>query len=80
MSRLATEQAINAMGGGAKAARTLGVSRQAVWKWRQKGLFPIGQIILIEHLTGIPREDLRPDVFGAPRPRPTRSARASLTA
>lgn len=80
LNKLATEHALSVLGGGAEAARRLGVTRQAVWQWKQKGLLPISQIILIEHETGIPREALRPDIYGAPRPRPPKPARASLAA
>lgn len=79
MSRAATEHAIRILGGPTKAARTLGLSRQTIYNWRNTGLVPIPQIILVESLTGVARETLRPDVFGAPRARP-RSRGASLAA
>ena len=79
MSRLATQQAVKELGGATKAARRLGVSRQAIYNWLNNGMVPIGQIILVERMTGIPREDLRPDIYGAPRPRP-RNRGANLAA
>lgn len=46
-----------------------GVTPQAVWRWRR---VPAEHALAIEKLTGIPRERLRPDIFGAPRTRPRR--------
>jgi len=50
-------------------ARGCGITRQAVSLWTR---VPVMRCADIERLTGIPRERLRPDVFGAPRPRPRR--------
>ena len=55
----------------------LGISEQAVWKWDR---IPTDRVIDVERVTGIPRERLRPDIYGAPRPRPSRSRRANLSA
>lgn len=44
-----------------------GITPQAVWKWKR---IPAEHVLAIEALTGISRSKLRPDVFGAPRPRP----------
>lgn len=43
-----------------KIANTLGISRQAVSDWPE---IPIGRVAEVEHITGIPREQLRPDIF-----------------
>lgn len=55
-------------------ARALGISYEAVWKWRR---VPPARVLEVEALTGIPRESLRPDIYGAPRPRP-RKRRGAL--
>lgn len=65
----ALNEAAKAAGGIGPLSEKLGLSYQAVWKWRQ---IPAHQVIAIERLTGIPRERLRPDLYGAPRPRPRR--------
>ena len=42
-------------------AMQLEISKQAVHQWRQ---VPATRARAIERITGIPREELRPDVFG----------------
>ena len=59
-------KAIEAAGSQEKLARLLGISQQAVHHWYQA---PAGQIIAIERATGVPREELRPDLYRRP-PRP----------
>ena len=58
------DQAIEAVGGVAVVAVQLNVSRQAVYKWRAKGL-PAERVLSIEKLTQgrISRHDLRPDIY-----------------
>jgi DNA-binding transcriptional regulator YdaS (Cro superfamily) len=43
----------------AKIARTIGVRPQAVSQWRT---VPLDRLLVVEQLSGIPREQLRPDV------------------
>ena len=43
-----------------KLAEALGIKRQAVYAWRH---VPIGRVKAVEKLTGIPREELRPDIY-----------------
>jgi DNA-binding transcriptional regulator YdaS (Cro superfamily) len=49
----------------AQVAHGLGVTRAAVVKWRD---VPAERVVEIERITGIPREQLRPDLY-APRSR-----------
>jgi len=55
------KRAIEAAGSAANLARLLGVTRQAVWRWRK---IPLKHMKTLEKLLGIPREKLRPDIFG----------------
>jgi DNA-binding transcriptional regulator YdaS (Cro superfamily) len=55
--------AIYKAGGYAALADQLGVSRQAIYQWRDTRV-PVDRAKEIEKLTGIPRAELRPDVFG----------------
>lgn len=48
-------------GGVVALSRALGLSRAAVSQWKR---IPIERVIDVERLTGVPRADLRPDVFG----------------
>lgn len=43
----------------AKIARTAGLAPQAVSQWR---MVPLERLLVVERLSGIPREQLRPDV------------------
>ena len=71
------EEAAAAAGGKARLAELLSVSYQAVWKW---GRIPADRVLEIEAITGISRERLRPDLYGAPRPRPKRRHSISAAA
>lgn len=59
------QKAIEAAGGVLALARKLGIDHNAIRRWRS---IPDHWIIKIEHLTRVPREELRPDLYLAPRP------------
>jgi DNA-binding transcriptional regulator YdaS (Cro superfamily) len=44
----------------AEVAHGLGMTRAAIVKWRQ---VPAERVVEVERITGIPREQLRPDLF-----------------
>lgn len=67
--------AIEAAGNASQLAAKLGVSAQAVWQWQR---VPARHVIAIERLTLIPREQLRPDLFLAPRPKGLRRRKDRL--
>jgi DNA-binding transcriptional regulator YdaS (Cro superfamily) len=48
---------------GARAflARKLGITHSAVQQWGQQ--IPANRVVEVEHITGIPREALRPDLY-----------------
>ena len=54
--------AVDRVGGVARLADMLGVSRQAVYKWKR---IPAERVPQIERLTGVPRVALRPDLYEA---------------
>jgi DNA-binding transcriptional regulator YdaS (Cro superfamily) len=60
-------EAVRLGGGPTELARHLGIASQAISQWTR---IPVGRVIAIEAITGLPREYLRPDIYGAPRPRP----------
>jgi DNA-binding transcriptional regulator YdaS (Cro superfamily) len=47
-------------GGMHALARMLGIKFQSIQKWTK---IPSERVIAIEHATGIPREQLRPDLY-----------------
>ena len=54
------QQAIDAAGSISELARRIGLARQAVQQWQA---VPAHQIIAVEKATGVPREELRPDLY-----------------
>ena len=50
-------------GSSALIARELGISRGAVAMWEQ---IPAERVVEVERITGIPRAQLRPDLYAEP--------------
>ena len=50
--------------GQAQLARCLGISPQAISQWRS---VPVRRVIEVERLTGVPRHELRADIYPPPR-------------
>lgn len=48
----------------AKIAYGLGITRGAVAKWKR---IPAERVLDVERITGIPRYELRPDLYPSPR-------------
>lgn len=44
-------------------AEALGVSTMSVSKWVSTGRIPVDRVLTIEKLTGVPRYELRPDIY-----------------
>lgn len=80
----ALERAIGAAGGVRALARAVGVSQPAVSNWKR---VPADRVLSVEASTGIPRGELRPDLYPAdrsfcrrlPSPRSTRSTPPART-
>lgn len=60
----ALARAIEASGGAARLSRAVGVTVQAVCQWHE---VPPLRVIAVERASGVPREELRPDLY-PPRP------------
>ena len=61
----AMEEAFRRAGGTPyKLARRVGISKQAAYKWRKRGRVGAGSARAVEEATNVPRELLRPDIFG----------------
>ena len=63
----AMDRAAGTKGSYQKLADAMGLSRQAVYRWRATGV-PADRLIELEALTGVPRTELRPDLYAAPAP------------
>jgi TorA maturation chaperone TorD len=59
------QKAINAVGGVAALARRIGIAQPSVSNWTK---VPADRLASIEQATGVPRAELRPDLFEASAP------------
>jgi len=57
------ELVVKAAGSQSQLARALNVTRQTVASWRRRGI-PLERAIEIERVLGVPKEAIRPDIFG----------------
>lgn len=60
MRDAALEKAIGSVGGVRAMARSLGISQPAISSWKR---VPADRVLSVEAMTGIPRSDLRPDIY-----------------
>ena len=58
--------AVEAAGNQARLAELMCVSREAISRWGRRGKIPAERVVEVEAATGVPREQLRPDLH---RPR-----------
>ncbi len=61
-----TARAIELGGGLKPLAAKLGIAYQAVQRWRRIDRIPPERVLVIEALTGVPRHELRPDIYPPP--------------
>ncbi len=54
------KEIIKKAGGGVKLAKKIGIYHSAVYRWKH---IPVQRLSDVEKITGIPREELRPDIF-----------------
>lgn len=55
------QKAIRAQGGQTNLATALGITTQAISKWRRR--IPAERVLDIERATGVSRHELRPDLY-----------------
>lgn len=62
-------------GGQKPLARRIGTTQSRVWYWLEKSRFGAAApfVIAIEAATGVPRHELRPDIYPAPAIAPSES-------
>lgn len=61
----ALERAKRAAGGAGELAKGVGVTAQAISQWDE---VPPLRVLEVERLTGVPRHELRPDLYPPPEP------------
>lgn len=59
----ALEKACKAVGNKKKMAEILEVGNSAISAWLSRGRIPAGYILKIEKASGVPRHELRPDLY-----------------
>lgn len=57
------QRAIDIRGNQTNLGEALGVAQSTISNWLKNGV-PAEWCAAIEHVTGVPREEIRPDVFG----------------
>jgi DNA-binding transcriptional regulator YdaS (Cro superfamily) len=60
MSETPLDRAINAAGGLTKLAASLNITKQAVAQWDE---VPPLRVLEVERVSGVPRSELRPDLY-----------------
>ena len=63
---MSVDTIIQAGGGPSKVGKQLGLHHASVIEWRKTGQVPVAHVLRLEQITGIPRHQLRPDVYPAP--------------
>lgn len=59
------EKACEAVGGKGKLAGLIKVTPQAVSHWVAAGKIPAERVLEVERVSGVPRSQLRPDIYPA---------------
>ena len=59
------EKAAEVSGGVVKLAQALGINYRSFHSWKR---VPAERVLDLERVTGIPRHELRPDLYEAPQP------------
>lgn len=60
----ALDKAAASVGGYPQLAVRMGIKRQALYQWKK---IPPERVLEIEDITGVPRHELRPDLWPPPR-------------
>lgn len=62
MDNVSLSRAIAAVGSQQALAQALGITQQALSQWKLRRV-PAERVLDVERITGIPRHDLRPDIY-----------------
>lgn len=60
----ALQKAVDIAGGQNSLARKLGIKQPTIWRWiHVQKRIPAERVLAVESLTGVPRHELRPDIY-----------------
>ena len=59
-------QIIKELGGFRKAAEALNIPRTSLHRWVKSKSIPPHRVLAVERITGVPRHELRPDIYPPP--------------
>ena len=62
MEEAALDEAIRCAGGVRALGRLLGINYQLISHWKKRRV-PAEWVLRLEHITGVSRHDLRPDIY-----------------
>ncbi|MCJ2067806.1 helix-turn-helix domain-containing protein [Methylobacterium sp. J-030] len=71
MARTALSKAIESAGGPKALGRKIGISSQAISQWQE---CPPLRVLDVERASGVPRHELRPDLYPVTEAAPTEGA------
>jgi DNA-binding transcriptional regulator YdaS (Cro superfamily) len=72
--RKAVDEAVKALGSLKRVAERLGITPQAIHQWPEAGP-PAKHVLALEEMSGVPRYEIRPDIYGPPPKRVRPSTR-----
>ena len=61
------DRIIKAGGGQSELARKLDIRQQAISQWVARGRVPAERVLEVERVTGVPRQQIRPDIYPVER-------------
>ncbi len=74
----ALKRAIAIVGTAAEFSRRIGITEQAISQWK---ITPVKRVFAVERISGVPRHELRPDIYpppiGGPAGQPPASERVA---
>lgn len=57
------EEAIKKAGSQSTLAANLGIKQANISRWLKRGVVPPRKVLLVESLTGVPRQRLNPEIY-----------------
>jgi DNA-binding transcriptional regulator YdaS (Cro superfamily) len=61
------QRIIKAAGGQSELARRLDIRQQSVYEWVRRDRVPAERVLEVERVTGVPRHQIRPDLYPVER-------------